>query len=389
MPNQEFYKNGKFPTLWDYRDVMDEEGLAFVDEIPHKSTFLLDAYTVESNNDFTHDYKRRVEIKNTAHDASLDEGFYGEGGERYEEKKASTYKISDSRSFEDKQKIPSKDNGIKRKAENIQQMMGGMVELTTDRIINGGGINTVIGKAGPGLFSYLDEFQNIAEMQRRWEEGKVTPFTSENSLAIDNQDAVKKRFTAKQLDYKAVENDKQEDVWTSIIGCDWGVGKMGLLYPKAIGNAGVTMKYHNDEVIWYEDPHDGIRKRRYQDHIDAEKYYGWFIQNRFAMVGLRNIYLGHDTDEALEAELTMVERNLIKLAAWHKKGLGGTITFYGNEQLVMLIAQMHQDRLMRTTSTPTQNDGSLGEMLVDQVAIAPGIVLKADYAIKSSEKFVG
>lgn len=389
MPSQSFYKEHGFPTIWDIRDTIGEEGQTFIDEIPNESNFLLDACHIETSNDFTHDYRRRVEVNNTAKDAALDEGFYGEGGERYEKKTATTYRILDSRSFEYSQPLAANRSGLERRAENISQMQKGMVHLTADRILNGGGNATVIGKAGPGMLSFLDEFQNIAEMQRRWESGTVSPFLSENGLAIDNQVKVKSKFTADSISYTEVESAKANEEWTSIIGVDWGSDKMSLLYPKAVGNFGTRMEYHTGIRDVYTDKHDGFSKHRYHDEVDVEKFYGWCLMNRFALSGIRNIYLGHSTDQALFAELAMVERNLIELAHWHKKGLrGSNMTFYANERLVMLIAQMHQDRLMRVTNSPTQNSGAQGNVLVDQVMIAPGVVLKAEYAMKSSEGFV-
>lgn len=385
----EYYKNGMYPTVFDAEDaaMAGSYGRVLVDEIKGVSHILEHAAVVPTNARFSHEYDREIEHIDTAKTAAMDEGWYASGGTRTVTLSCDTMRLSDSKEFDQLQERGSADKGVAVRAKNLKQMADSMLRRKVKGILYGGLPNAekkIDAKEVPGLVTYLDKISNMQAMIQRYEEGRYSPFISENCLAIDNQEGASSQAAS------AVSGKKESNVWSSVYMIAWSNLGVFTTYPSHLASyAGYNMNYRVGDRIDYIDKYDGIQKHRYKDTADAELMFGVGVANRYCLAGLRNIYLGHSVKDDLMDEMYRVEQNLIKMASFYRKGETGIpVYFYANDELVRQMAAYQQNRLSRVTNTPTQNSGALGNMINAAIEVSPGISLISDFAVKQSESFI-
>lgn len=378
--------NGKYPTIYDYEDSTNLNGMALIDEIKGTSDLVLDSCVIPTNSGFRHEFKRVIEKKNNARTAAFDEGYVASGGDRKMMVSNGTMRITDAKEFDILTERNASDNGLARRAENIANLGQSLILKKADSILYGGQAHpdgNFDAKEIPGFASYLDKISDYDAMVTRWEDGEC-PFDSENCLALDNQ------VGADTSDSATVESAQENKVWTSIYGFAFGTEGAYTTYPSNLAMlAGYNIEYHPDNTSTYTDKRDGLTKYRFFDLVTGETCFGVGVANRFCLTGLRNIYLGHKTKEDKYDEMYRVEQNLITLADFFSLGKTGlSMVFYGSRYLVQQMAQYQQNRIVRVDMGANTNKGNIGDVIPNEILVAPGIVLKGDYAIKRNESFI-
>lgn len=388
MDGVTFVEN-KFPSAFDYQDSSNLNGMAVVDEIQGTSNLVFDA-AVGTTDGYTFQYDRIVEKKNTAHTATFDEGWYAGTDPRRETKSAGTMRVTDARQFDKLVRRGTDDSGVARTAEAITNMGRSIISLKAKCIMYGGlpaSDGTVDYKQIPGVVSYLDRISDIDKMKQIWEKGESAPFVSENCMAIDNQDGAEYSSTEVSSSISSLHGS---DVWTSVYGISWGPNGVFTTFPKNLpGVAGYNIESHLDIPTPVVDKNDGITKMYFRDFYNAESVFGLGIKNRFCASGLRNIYLGHKKKADRFDEMYRVEQNIIQLYNFFRMGeTGGTMTFYCSQFLLNQMEQYQKSRVSYMAAPGSNNNAEYGRINSGMLQIADGIVLKSDYAIKTTEPFI-
>lgn len=384
--DQETLINGKYPTIYDYEDSANLNGMAVIDEIKGTSNLVLDACVIPTNGGYRHEFKREIEKKYEARTAAFDEGYVASGGTRTMKLSVGTMRITDAKQFDILTERGTSDAGVARRARNIANLGDSLIHKKAYQLLYGGQAHpdgSFDAKEIPGFASYLDKISDYDAMINRWE-NEECPFADENCLAIDNQEG------ADTSDSTAVTSAKENNVWTSIYGFAFGENGAFTTYPSNLSNlAGYSVEYTPNNLTTYVDKADGLTKYRKFDLVTGEACFGAGVANRFCLAGLRNIYLAHKTKDDIFDEMYRVEQNLIKIKDFFEQGeTGYNMVFYTSKFLVHQMAQFQQNRLIRVDLGGNTNKGNVGNETPEEILIAPGLILKSDFAIKRNEPFI-
>ena len=384
--DQEALLNGKYPTIYDYEDAANLAGMAVIDEIKGTSNLVLDACVVPTNGGYRHEFKREIEKKYEARTAAFDEGYVVSGGTRTMKLATGTMRVTDAKQFDILTERGTTDGGAARRAKNVANLAESLLHKRAYCMLYGGLAHpdgSFDAKEIPGFASYLDKISDYDAMIGRWEDEEC-PFEDENCLAINNQEG------SETSDSTAVEDAQDQKVWTSIYGFAFGEHGAFTTYPSNLPFlAGYSMEYTPDNLTTYVDKADGLTKYRKFDLVTGETSFGVCVENRFCLAGLRNIYLRHKTKDDIFDEMYRVEQNLIKIKDFFEQGeTGYDMVFYTSKFLVHQMAQFQQNRLVRVDMGGNTNKGNVGDQTPSEILIAPGLILRSDFAIKRNEPFI-
>lgn len=381
------FASRNYPSVFDYAEAKRKGSVEIVDEIKGSSNLVFDA-TVATTHGYKFEYDREVEKRHTARPMAFDEGYIASGGVRYETKSCDTMRVGDARRFDELVAGTTSDDGIAERADAIKAMGRSIIREKARCMLYGGlpaEDNKVNGKEIPGLYTYIDTISNRQEMIKTWEEGIRSPFVGEKGYTIDNS-----RGHEISTDYIDANNDKK--VWTSILGVSWGTNGVFTTFPLyAKGKGGAyNMQIKPSNPSPYNDAMDGgIQKMAWDDWVIADAYFGLGVKNRFAISGLRNIYLGHVKKDDIEDEMYRVQQNLIAMKRFFDMGeTGSTMKFYCSAFLLDQMEMFMKGRVSYIATSPNQNDGSYGKLHTGRLKIADGIELVSDFAFKTTEGFV-
>ena len=380
--------NGMYPTIFDYEDSANINGMTVIDEITGQSDLVLDACVIPTNSGFRHEFKREIEKKYNAKAAAFDEGWVASGGTRTMMVSVPTMRITDAKEFDILTERMTSDGGAARRARNIRNLGDSLIHEKANQLLYGGlphPDGNFDAKEIPGFASYVDKISDYDAMIQRWE-NEECPFEDENCLALDNQDG------SNTTDSATVESDEANKVWTSIYGFAFGEKGAFTTFPSNLAMlAGYKADFFPEQLATYQDKRDGLTKYRTFDLVTGECAFGVGVANRFCLTALRNIYLKHKTKDDIFDEMYRVEQNLIKLADFFSLGKVdgvGQMTFYTNRYLIHQMAQYQQNRIVRVDMGNNSNKGNIGDTTPAELEIAPGLILKSDFAIKRTEAFI-
>ncbi len=394
MPANSFYANNKYPTIFDYKNGMPEEGLAIVDEMNDTSTFLTHAALKPTNDGLRERFTRKGEFSHMGRVAALDEHYSpSEIKLANEQKSFGTMRVFDRIQWEKMQGAEASPEEIAfQRTEELQKLISGIVKLKQKTMLyslSAEDTDTaeVKGKKVPGLFSYVEKCYTAAAIQKCHElmdDGR-NPFlkVDENLLAISNYNASR---TGKDSTYKT----EAGNVWTSVLAV--GFGKEGVLttFPSTIGtNAGAGFNLDFKGDIETKDS-DGNFYTYDRYNIDA--YFGIGVLNRYCLSAVRNIYLGHTSKTAMYEEMEDLERNLLALKYFFGRGeTGYSLEFYCNQRLLnqMEAYQLEKGGKVQFISNDNRNfNGVSPVQMPNTLQIASGITLYSDVCFKTSEAYV-
>ena len=303
------FEERMYPSAYDMEDSASASNVA-VSEIKGTSNLIFDA-AIGTTSGYRYDVQREVERKDTAKPAAFDEGWTFGTDSRYQMLSFDTMRVVDARSFDKLVSRGTSDNGNARRAEALRNMARSIIREKARCILYGGqpaADGTVNGKEIAGFTSYLSAITDIQAMRQRWEEGKVSPFTGEYGLTLDNQEG------AEYQEGTSLTTQQGQNVWTSVYGFSWGENGCFTTYPSFLGEiAGYSIDIHRDQARSYQDKRDGLTKHVWDDIVTGETAFGIGIKNRFCISGLRNIYLGHKNIKDRMDEMYRVEQNLITM----------------------------------------------------------------------------
>ncbi len=381
-----FAQNG-FPTIYDYEEAARDSASAVIDEIKGSSNLIFDA-AVGTTEGYNITFTRELEKKNTAVSMAFDEGWRIGTDGRTEEISTGTMRVGDARSFDQLVRGGTSDNGNARKMKALQNMASSILRKKAQCILYGGmpaKDGSVNAKEITGMVSYLDTISDYGKMVSIWEEGRFAPFKGENGLTLDNQEG------AEVTDSSAVTEAKSNNVWASVYGIAWGRDGVFTTYPRyrGTGSGAYNMEIHKDNDSSYIDKFDEEKRYAWKDIVVADAFFGYGVRNRFAISGLRNIYLKHKKKADREDEMYRVRQNLITMKQFFDMGETGlTMTFYASPLLLNAMEEFMKDRVQLVGLTPNSNDGSYGKLNNGRLLIADGIELVSDFAFKTSEGFI-
>ena len=395
MPSNTFYANGKFPTIFDYTNRMNEDGLGIVDEIQYETNFLRDAMLTPTNDGLRERYTRKSEEVHQPKFASLDEHYEpSEVKTTDEEKSFGTMRVIDRVQWEHRQNILATPEQVAaQRADELRTIIDGFVDTKQKAMLYSRSQEdtdtdfTTMGKKEPGLFSMLEktyDASDIASLYSRYENRK-NPFTNvgEDLVAISN-------FSSTRATSDTNYQGKKDGLWTSILGVAFGVKGVVTTFPEAVGaNAGAGF---NMDIKSDIEAKDDQGKYYTYDRINFDTYFGIGVKNRYCLNGIRNIYLGHTSKTDIFDEMEAVENNLITLKDFFNLGKTGmTLEFYCSPRLITLMERYQKEKfnLDRTMSVGSRDfNGINPRKRPSSIQITSDIVLKSDYCFKTSEKFV-
>ena len=397
MPNNTFYESKSYPTIFDYTNKVNENGLAIIDEIQYETNFLRNAMLKPTNDGLRERYTRKSEEFHSPSFASLDEHYKPSSVKTTnEEKSFGTMRIIDRIQWEHRQDvIATPEEMAAQRAEELRVIIDGFVDAKQKAMLyslsqeDADTANVVtVGKKEPGLFSMLEKVYDstdIAALYKRYEDRK-NPFTNvgEDLVALSNY----KSGRTSDANYSS-----SKDCWTSIIGVAFGTNGVVTTYPEAVragAGAGFNMDIKSD--IESGDDKDGYYT---YDRINFDAYFGIGVKNRYCLNGIRNIYLGHTDKTALCDEMEAVENNLITLKDFFNLGKTGmALEFYCSPRLITQMEIYQKEKAGSATITYMAQIGSREfngmnpRKRPDSIQITSDIILHSDYCFKTSEKFV-
>ena len=374
-----------YPSAYDYEDSASG-GAVIVSEIAGASNLVFDA-AIGTTEGYHYEVEREIEIKNTAKPASFDEGWTFSTDPRTMRISFDTMRIIDAKRFDKLVSRGTSDKGMARKAQAMRNMGRSIIREKARNILYGGQPaedGTVNGKEISGFTSYLEAITDIQAMRAIWEKGERSPFGGEYGLTLDNQESAEYQ-TGTNL-----ETAKTQDVWTSVYGLAWGERGCFTTYPSYLGEvAGYSMEIHRSNPNPYVDKRDGLTKMVWDDIVTGETVFGIGIKNRFAIQGLRNIYLGHKNKADRADEMYRVEQNLIQMYNFFLLGeTNMQMTFYCSPFLFSQFEAFQKGRVLKVETSTNGNNGSYGKINTGRLQVADNIWLVSDSAFKSTEKFV-
>ena len=141
----------------------------------------------------------------------------------------------------------------------------------------------------------------------------------------------------------------------------------------------------------YIDPIDGIQKSIEYDRYNLDAYFGFAVANRYALNGIRNIYLGHSKKTAIFEEMEGVENKLIMLKDFFNQGhTGMNMTFYCAPRLITQMEMYQKEKFASFSAVngTREFDGTNPRMRPTSLRIAHDITLVSDSGFSTIEKYV-
>lgn len=394
MPANSFYANNSYPTIFDYKNGMPEEGLAIIDEMNDTSTFLTHAALKPTNDGLRERFTRKGEFSHIGRVAALDEHYSASDIKlANEEKSFGTMRVFDRIQWEKFQGAEASPEAIThQRTEELQKLIKGIVKLKQKSMLYSLSAEDtdaidVKGKKVPGLFSYVENCFSTDAIQKCHElmdDGR-NPFlkTDEKLLAISNFNANR---TGKDSSYKTDAGS----VWTSVLAVAFGREGVLTTFPSTISaNAGAGFNLDFKGDIETTDP-DG--KFYTYDRYNIDAYFGIGVLNRYCLSAVRNIYLGHTNKSAMYEEMEDLERNLLALKYFFGRGeTGYNLEFYCNQRLLnqMEAYQLEKGGKVQFVSNNDRNFNGISPVTMpNTLQIASGITLYSDVCFKTSESYV-
>ena len=126
------------------------------------------------------------------------------------------------------------------------------------------------------------------------------------------------------------------------------------------------------------------------DYVNFDMYFGVGVLNRYCLMGLRNIFLGHTNSTALFDEMAAVERNLITLKDFYDRGeTGYTMAFYCSPRLITAMEQYQKANKVNYYAVDSREFNGMSPLKRPKfLPITSDIVLYSDVCFKTSEKYV-
>ena len=396
MPLQSFYADASrnYPTIFDYAEKADMFGRSVIDEVYYESSILADAMVKPTNDGLRERVVRRGEITDSGHVAALDEGYYG-NRERTgnDEDSVGTMRVSDQIRWEHRQQLESMDNGEAARADDIKTATDNLINKKVDKLLYSNSINDQSttkekGKSIHGIMTYLEKCYDNEGYNKLFErtEQRKNPFTNvkDNLLSLSNYDANR---TDKDSSYGT--NSK----FTSVVGIAWGQNGSYTIFPSILSGkvAGYDFDYKMNIESTYIDPSDGIQKSIEYDRYNLDAYFGFAVANRYALNGIRNIYLGHSKKTAIFEEMEGVENKLIMLKDFFNQGhTGMNMTFYCAPRLITQMEMYQKEKFASFSAVngTREFDGTNPRMRPTSLRIAHDITLVSDSGFSTIEKYV-
>ena len=394
MPLQEHYSDAhkSYPTVFDYVEKSDDFGKGVIDEIYYESSMLADALVKPTNDGLRERITRKGELRDSGHVAALDEGYYGTH-ERTgkEEDTVGTMRVSDQIIWEKKQPLEASDNGDALREEDLKEATNNLIFKKVDKLLyansnNDTSITKDKGKSIYGIMTYLEKCYDNDAYNKLFErtEQRKNPFTNVkyDLPCFSNYSANR---TGKG------ENYTTSAKFTSIVGMAWGMKGVYTVFPSAIGvNAGFIADYKKNLESKYIDPDDGIEKSYEYERVNMDSYFGFAVANRYALNGIRNIFLGHSNNNAIFEEMESVEDKLIKLKDFFNQGKTGlTLTFYCAPRLITQMELYQKEKFPTYSASGSREfNGMNPRKRPTELMITSDIRLVSDPGFSTIENYV-
>lgn len=409
--DQSTFNTNKYPTLADYFNAENPEGIAIIEETQENSTFLTDAAMVPTNDGTRYKYRRKGEMKFNPRPASFDEGYRAEK-QTFAGKDLTfdTMRVTDSIEWERKHKANSETNGSALKDEQMKKLTDAMIQKKVNFLLYGDkNKKTDYGLEIDGLMQFVngtipvEEYYNM--MSKLSSYGNIeNPFDTHGILNLDLGSG-EKDYELDSETLLCFDNQRDPDSgelvglssgnrFASILGIAWGTEGVLSFFPEVIDGAGAGFytQYTEGFQKTYTDPRDGLEKRYVADAYDMDEYFGVGVLNRFCLSRLSNINLFNTTKDAKKAEMERVERYCIMMQDFFNKAKTGMkMKFYCPEELVRQM-ELYQKEMYPANWYATnsrQFDGKSPLVRPKEIAITSDITLVSDSIFRTSEAHVG
>ncbi len=394
MPNKDFYSSLSYPTMADYVNPENEKGLAIIDEVRYESNFLTHAMMKPTNDGMRERFTRKSELYHRPYVMSLDEHYTPSSiktGDTQNE--FGTMRIGDRIQWETRQSVyVSQEDKARQREREMRKAIDSMVDMKQERMLyarsqEDDNISTEeAGKSIPGLFSKLENIYTLDDINTLYDhlERRENPFENvgEHLVTLSN-------YSSTRTQADTSKYYEENDVWTSIIGVAFGEEGVITVFPSAIkGNAGggFSMDFKSDI-----EARDNEGKYYTYDRVNFEAYFGIGVLNRYCLLGLRNIFLGHSKKNAIFEEMESVEDNLIELKDLFDAGQTGySMAFYCSPRLVKQMEKYQKEKYpaYQAVTGSREFDGKNPRKRPKSIQITSDITLFSDPCFLTNEKFI-
>lgn len=393
MPANSFYSGLSYPTMADYVNTSNDNGLAIIDEVQYESNFLMNAMMKETNDGSRERFARKTELYHKPYVMSLDEHYKPQSVSMGNtEKEFGTMRIGDRIQWEHRQGIYAKPEEVARQREReLKKVIDGMLYMKQEKMLYSRSqedTSTSVeekGKSTPGLFSMLEHIYTKDNINTLYDhlEKKENPFekVDEKMVALSN-------YSATRTDADSTKYATDKSAFTSIIGVAFGEEGVVTVFPKDIqGNAGggFNMDFKGDIEAM-----DSDNRYYTYDRINFDAYFGIGVKNRYCLSGIRNIFLGHAKKTSIFEEMADVEDNLIILKDLFDAGKTGLkMQFYCSPRLITQMEMYQKEKYPSYTAIGSREfDGKNPRKRPKSIWITSDIELLSDPCFITSEKYV-
>lgn len=376
------HEQSGYPSILEYefaQDFQGESAKKVVTEIKGVSQMLLDAPVMEANGRYEHIARRDNEICESAMTLAHDDGLPSGQNTHMEEHSARMGRIGDGKEYSDIQESLSR-NPKEDELRQIRKTAQGINRKDAKMTIYGGTGSFVDPKGWNGLAFYTNKIwtkKDLSDADDLISQGK-TPFVGDRCIAISNQmDATNDRTkeTAKLAKSR----------YASIFAVAWGEDGVMKIFPAGMGaTAGIKTIQMPWARVKYTDPVDGVEKNYMARFTGFEKHGGLFVNNRFSLMRLANIYTGWDVkSNAWEEEMEAVQYNMTILEKYLTDAGMYNVKFYAPSELIRQLKvwraeHTQQVNIYREAGAANlgKPNGFVGEFIMnDSVVIYPELEL--------------
>ncbi len=392
MPASSFYSGLGYPTMADYVNTSNDNGLAIIDEVQYESNFLMHAMMKETNDGSRERFVRKTELYHKPYVMSLDEHYKPQSVSMGNtEKEFGTMRIGDRIQWEHRQGIYASPEEVSRQREReLKKVIDGMLYMKQEKMLYSLSQEdeTAIeerGKSTPGLFSKLEHIYTKDDVNSLYDhlEKKENPFENvdEKMVALSN-------YSANRANADTSKYSTDKAAWTSIIGVAFGEEGVVTVFPKDIqGNAGggFNMDFKGDIEAM-----DSNSRYYTYDRVNFDAYFGIGVKNRYCLNGIRNIFLGHADKQAIYEEMQDVEDNLIILKDFFDAGKTGLkLQFYCSPRLITQMEMYQKEKYPSFRAVGSREfDGKNPRKRPKTIMITDDIELLSDPCFITNEKYV-
>jgi hypothetical protein len=380
------HEQSKYTSILEYEfanDFQGESAKRVVTEVEGVSNLLLDAPVMEANGRFEHIARRDNEICESAITLAYDDGLPTGDNTHMEEHSARMGRVGDGKEYSDIQERLSRDPQADE-LRQIQKTAQGLIRKDALMTIYGGTGSLVDAKGWNGLAFYTNKIWDSKALSDA--DAKIaackTPFEGDNCICISNQMGSTSKRSSKSSKLAQAK-------YGSIFAVAWGQDGVMKIFPLGMaGTAGIETHVMPWQRVKYTDAATGRELNYMARFTGFDKYSGVFVQNRFSLMRLANIYLGWDVkSDEWEEEMEAVQYNMTLLEKYLTDAGMSNVKFYAPSELIRQLKVWRAEHTTQVNIYREATQANLGKPngFIGEFVINDSVVLYPEFMLKTNE----